>query len=119
MTFRLPRVLDQHYTCPTGHAYPEHLTDLDDRTWSCRTCRQSVRITVLDRAGEQFTVERRPARELTENDQVVHWTGVGLTAGAVLHSELPRGKTAGWYLAVECCRGEPIDPGQYIARRIA
>ena len=119
MTFRLPRVLDQHYTCPAGHTYPDHPIDLDDRTWSCRTCRQPVHVTVLDRAGHRFVIERRLARELTENDQVVYWTGVGLTAGAVLCSQLPRGKATGWYLAVEGCRGEPIDPGQYIARRIS
>lgn len=118
MTFRLPRVFDQHYTCPTTHDQPDHPTDLDDATWSCRICRQSLRITVLDRAGKPFLVERRPARVLTNTDQVVYWTGVDLTAGAVISSESAEGNGAGWYLAVEGFGGCRIDPGQYIARQL-
>ena len=78
-----------------------------------------MHITVLDRAGQHFMIERRPARELTYNDPLVYWTGVGLTSGAVIHSSQAQGRCPGWYFAIEGFGGQPIDPGQYAARQIA
>ncbi len=116
MTFRVETVFDQHQACPTGDDYPDHPTDLDSRTWTCRTCKQSVYIDMADKAGNRFTVERRPAREIHEDDFVVYREKAGITAGRVTASNPYRGKGRLWHLAVEAFGSDRISPEQYVSR---
>lgn len=116
MTFRVEIVHDLTYTCPTGHTTTDHPTDLDDRTWTCRTCRQSVHVDMDDHKGHTYTVERVPAREIRRGDFIVYRTRAGLACNQVTGSNEYQGKGLLWYLAVAQFGYDTIPPTQYVSR---
>ncbi|MBC3243658.1 hypothetical protein HU746_03265 [Pseudomonas lurida] len=116
MTFRPYPVFDQYYSCPTGHDSPDHPTDLDNRTWTCRTCQQRVHITVADKAGNHFIVERCPASEIRPGDFLIYREKAGVTAGQVTASNPYQGKGQRWHMAVEGFGSDRIAPEQFVNR---
>jgi len=116
MTFRVEPVFDVIHTCPTGHAHPDHPTDLDPRTWSCLICKQSVYIEMADKAGNRFIVERVPARAIRAGDFIVYRGHAGFTAVEVTGSNAHQGKGRLWYLAVMQFGHDKISPEQYVSR---
>ncbi|MBV4491603.1 hypothetical protein [Pseudomonas oryzicola] len=73
-------------------------------------------IEVDDRAGQQFTVQRVPAREITNDDTVVYWNGTRLVSRSVTASN--RHPSGRWYLALEQYGHELLPSGQYIGRLV-
>ncbi|HHH7388415.1 TPA: hypothetical protein ACP2SZ_004400 [Escherichia coli] len=116
MTFRVETVFDQAHTCHAGHDSPDHSIDLNPRTWTCRTCQRSVLIEMADKSGNQFIVERVPAREIRVGDFIVYRDRAGITAGEVIGSNLYQGKGQLWYLAVAQFGHDKISPEQYVSR---
>lgn len=116
MTFRVETVHDLTYTCPTGHNQPDHPTDLDRSTWTCRTCGQSVFIDMDDQKGHPYTVERVPARKIKRGDFIVYRTRAGLECNQVTGSNEYQGKGQLWYLAVAGFGHDTVDPTQYVNR---
>ncbi|MGA4449521.1 hypothetical protein ACPA0O_19890 [Ectopseudomonas chengduensis] len=116
MTFRAESFFDLTHTCPTKHAHSDHSADLDSRTWTCRTCQQSVYIEMADKDGNHFIVERVPAREIRAGDFIVYRERAGITAGEVTGSNAYHGKGRLWYLAVAQFGHDKISPEQYISR---
>lgn len=117
MTFRVEPVFDQHYSCPSSHDGNEHPTDVDRRTWTCRTCLQSVYIDVADKAGNSFQVERCPAREIREDDVIVSRTNTDLNARRVTASSPSQRKPGKWRLAAEKFGSDDnMRPEQFVSR---
>jgi hypothetical protein len=116
MTFRAETVFDLTHTCRTGHTQPDHLTDLDSRTWTCRTCQRSVHIEMADKGDNHFIVERVPAREIRAGDLIVYRDRARITVGEVTGSNPYQGKGRLWYLAVAQFGHDKISPEQYVSR---
>lgn len=117
MTFRVETVFDQDHKCPQSPNVPDHVVDLDSRTWTCRTCQQPVLIDMTDKAGNSYTVERRPAREIRRNDYIVYRVKSGLASGLVNGSNPHKFTKGKWYLAVEDFGSDSkLSPEQYISR---
>lgn len=116
MTFRVETVFDLTHTCPAGHNHPDHPTDVDRRNWTCRICRQSVYIEMVDRAENRQLVERVPAREICVGDYLVYRTHAGIDANLVTGSNPHRFKAGRWYLSVENFGSDHVSPEQYVSR---
>jgi len=117
MTFRVEIVFDKHYSCPSGHDSNEHATDLDRRTWTCRTCQQSVHIEMVDKAGNSYIVERRQAREIRMDDYIVYRVKSGIACNFVTGSNPSKYKVGKWYLGVKDFGSDAdLSPDQYISR---
>lgn len=95
---------------------PDHPVDVDTRTWTCRTCRQSVLIDMADDAGNDFQVDWCSASQICEGDFLVYQVPSGLAAGQIVSSGPSKGKGKSWYLTVLQYRGLPIDGNQYVNR---
>lgn len=113
MTFRVEVIYDLSRTCHTGGLDPDHATDVDQRTWTCRTCRRSVYIEVGGAGGQCFVVERIPARKICSGDFIVYRTNTTLDAHRVIDSKPFKGR---WYLAVTEHGYDLISPGQFLNR---
>lgn len=116
MTFRVETGFDLTPTCPSSHDTPDHPIDLDSRTWTCRTCQQSVYIEMVDKAGNSQLVERVPAREIRVGDYLVYRTNTGIDANLVTGSNPHRFKAGRWYLAVKDFGSDNLSPAQYVSR---
>ena len=119
MTFLIGSVYDTHYSCSLGHNMPVHEADVDNRTWTCRTCQQSLRIEMRDPAGNTYHVERHRADELGLLDFIVYQVPGGLAVGQVMKSEPRTGKGHKWYLAVLQFGGHPVEPERYVNRLVS
>ncbi|QYX52475.1 hypothetical protein K3F44_23215 [Pseudomonas sp. S07E 245] len=114
MTFRVEVVHDLIYACPTGHLTPDHLTDLDHRTWTCRNCRQSVFITMGTAQGQRYTVERVPAQNVRLGDYLVCRIHADHAALQVTHSAEHTTKPGYQYLRIEAHGPLSVTRAQYL-----
>lgn len=119
MTFYISPSYDKHYSCPNGHNSSGGATDLDNQTWTCKVCHQSINITMADYSGVTHTVQRHPANTIRKHDQIVWDRGNKLmNIGKVHGSEAPTGQKQAthWKLVVAGYGLGTVPADQYINR---
>ncbi|MCI1021496.1 hypothetical protein HWD96_04570 [Pseudomonas putida] len=114
MTFRIQPRHDLTHYCPAGHDHPDHPTDLDSGTWTCRTCRQSVWIDLPNPPGPALTVERVPARDVRVGDYLVCRIKAGHETLKVHVSKADRRHAGRWDLRIERHGPLPMAAIQYV-----
>ena len=116
---RTPSIItgfDKHYWCNTCDTQNlERHTDLDDKTWTCITCGDPIKIDLADAKGNSFTVERHQAQTLTRDDYVVLEHDLSLLC-RVLASNPAMGRGELWYLALEGYGANKAEPDRYYNR---
>ena len=62
---------DKHYECPVCEKELKLHRGLCSKTWLCPDCSTPVYIRVDDEKGNRYTLERKPAKSLLVDDQVL------------------------------------------------
>lgn len=131
MTFRMtpapgtPRIAPHFETyhcihCRTHNLDPD--TAIDQATWTCSDCGQSVQIRVDDQSNfSLYLVERVPARQVQPGDYVLveaHNYARPYRSTQVLASEPATDQGLPWKVALERDKSRPVDPDRHYYNRV-
>lgn len=105
---------DRHYTCQCGQTLRGQFGKINTQNWTCNTCHEPVTVFMAAPGGNTYTVQRRFAKDVEENDHVVFRCGVGLSSGDVSKSHPYGGKASNWYLYIKGHNGGPIGARDYV-----
>ncbi|MBT9239289.1 hypothetical protein KKQ11_26045 [Pseudomonas sp. MG-2] len=108
---------DVSYSCT--HCETDDLDrfeDLNDRTWTCKTCDEPVLVELENSGGDKHYVRRCPARELQSGDFIYLDHDVDAGAIRVLASSKATVKGNFWHLALEGIGSERVHPDRYYNR---
>ena len=105
---------DVHYICPCGLTRRTQIGKINMKNWTCRTCEKPVTVFMRAPGGNTYTVERRFAEDVLENDHVVFRCGVGLSSGDVSKSHQYGAKASNWYLYILGHNGGTMGARDYV-----
>lgn len=108
---------DHSYSCT--HCETENLDrfeDLDDRTWTCKTCGEPVLVELENSDGDKHYVRRCPANELEAGDYIYQEHDVDAGAIRVMASSKATVKGNFWHLALEGIGSARVHPERYYNR---
>ncbi|AXQ50984.1 hypothetical protein DZC31_30175 (plasmid) [Stenotrophomonas rhizophila] len=104
---------DQQYSCPTcDREQLDRHHELDEHTWTCRTCDGPVLIKLNDGAGNTALVVRNQAQKLRAAQHFVYLENDLATVHAVLLSEKCL-KGGQWHLRLQGYGSRDVDPRHY------
>ncbi|RON34438.1 hypothetical protein BK661_10190 [Pseudomonas frederiksbergensis] len=120
---RTPRIatgFDKGYTCTNPDCESEDLDrddDLDEHTWTCKACGESVLVEMSDEDGHTRYVRRCQAQHL-EQDDFIYLDHELERAYRVKGSRKGEGKANGnkWQLGLENYTAIYVEPDRYINR---
>ncbi|MCY1305775.1 hypothetical protein [Pseudomonas delhiensis] len=108
---------DVSYSCT--HCKTDNLNrfeDLNDRTWTCKTCDEPVLVELEGNDGNKHYVRRCTAKELEVGDFIYLDHDVDAGAIRVLASSKATVKGNFWHLALEGVGSERVHPDRYYNR---
>lgn len=117
---RTPRIatgFDKGYICTNPDCESTNLDpddDLNDRTWTCNTCGESVLVEMADDAGtKKYQVRRHPAKDLVPGDYIVQEHDLQGGILRVLGSSQAHGKGNKWFLGLQGFGSLTVEPDRY------